>query len=238
MIGMFRKKPIIEYESIIEYPDQSIFSAKDFIPEWYKKIPRWKNNQTYTIGEGFNHTVKACVPFLEAFTTGYLIVLPYDIYIKNNNGAPYLVTPPAVSERNMPTWRDSVSHEKIVPTGCFPREYAWNYCISHTLPVGYSALATHPLNRHDLPFITLSGIVDGGLVMHAHGNFPFYIKQGFEGTIPKGTPIIQIIPFRQENWKSKKTLGLEKRGSIHNALSGTFVGGWYKKTFWTRKKYD
>jgi hypothetical protein len=99
-------------------------------------------------------------------------------------------------------------------------------------------LATHPLNRHDLPFITLTGIIDGGVVMQSRGNFPFYIKEGFEGIIPKGTPIIQLIPFRQENWKSKKRVGLIEEGKKHNFLASSVISDWYKKTFWIRKKYD
>jgi hypothetical protein len=235
---MFRKKTVIEYESLIDYPEQSLLPAKNFIPEWYRKIPPFKDNNVYEINKGFNSTVKLCVPFLETLTTGYMVSLPYDVYIKNNNGSPFLVTPTGVLEENAPRWRGSIAHEKIVPGGCFPYEYTWNCCISYTFPVGYSALITHPLNRHDLPFVTLSGIIDGGLVMSPNGNFPFYIKEGFEGIIPKGTPIAQIIPFRQENWKSKKTPGTVKRGQIHNASGLNVVSGWYKKTFWARKKYE
>jgi hypothetical protein len=235
---MFRKKPVIKYESSIDYTENNLLPTKNFIPDWYKKIPPFKDNTVYEIEKGFNNTVKQCVPFLETLTTGYIISLPYDVYIKNNNGAPFLATPSGVPEGDAPRWRNNVAHEKIVPSGCFPYEYTWNYCLSYSLPIGYSALATHPLNRHDLPFVTLSGIIDGGLVMSAHGNFPFYVKEGFEGTIPKGTPIVQIIPFRQEDWTSKKTLGLVKQGDIHDASGGILISGWYKKTFWTRKKYD
>lgn len=235
---MFRKKPVLEYESEERYTDNLILPAKNFVPDWYKKIPRWKNNTVYEVDKGFNSTVKLCMPFLDTLTTGYMISLPYDVYIKNNDGSPFLSTPGGVELSDMPKWRPEVSHEKIIPTGCFPYEYTWNYCISYTLPIGYSALATHPLNRHDLPFITLTGIIDGGLVMQSHGSFPFYIKQGFEGVIPKGTPIVQLIPFRQENWKSKKRIGLVQEGKKHNFFSSTVISDWYKKTFWIRKKYD
>ena len=238
MINMFRKKPVFEYESQENYTDNSILPAKKFVPDWYKKIPKWEDNTIYKMNRGFGRTVKLCVPFLDALTTGYMICLPYDVYIKNNDGAPFLSTPDGVESNDAPHWRPKVAHEKIVPTGCFPYEYTWNYCIAYTLPIGYSALATHPLNRHDLPFITLTGIIDGGVVMNSNGQFPFYIKQGFEGLIPKGTPIIQLIPFRQEDWKSKKRIGLIQEGRKHNFLASNVISGWYKKTFWTRKKYD
>jgi hypothetical protein len=235
---MFKKKPIIEYEPLADYGDHSILPAKKFIPDWYKKIPPFKDDLVYKMDVGFLKTVKLCIPFLDAFSSGYMITLPYDIYIKNNDGAPYLTTPYAVSEKNIPKWRSKVAHEQTVPPGCFPYEYTWNSCISYTLPKGYSALVTHPFNRYDLPFTTLTGIIDGGFSVYSHGSFPFYIKDGFEGIIPKGTPIIQILPFRQEKWKSKKTLGLVKEGEKHNNSSGNVISGWYKKTFWKRKNYE
>jgi hypothetical protein len=89
-----------------------------------------------------------------------------------------------------------------------------------------------------LPFTTLSGIVDGGLVMNPIGNLPFYIQEGFEGVIPQGTPIAQVIPFPQKNWTSKKTKGLVKKSLEHNNKGLSLFEGWYKKNFWTRKKYD
>lgn len=238
MIGMFRKKPTLKYESAINFTDNSILPARNFIPEWYKKIPKFKDDVIFNENKLFGHTVKLCVPFLDSLTVGYMISLPYDIYVKNNNGAPFITWPVGISNQEAPALRPEIAHEKIIPIGCSPCEFTWNYCISYTLPKGYSALITHPLNRHDLPFITLSGIIDGGLVMSAHGNLPFYIKNGFEGIINKGTPIAQIIPFRQENWKSTNASGLVKEGQKHNRASTSLILGWYKKTFWIRKKYD
>jgi len=232
---MFKKKPVLKYESAIETYPNIITPAKNHIPEWYKEIPRWKNNQMFTVENGFGITVKHCMPFLDSLTSGYMVVLPNDIYVKNNNGSPY------VSWNNMEfplKWRDEISDSKLVPAGHYPREYLWQTGTSNTIPLGYSMLFTHPLNRYDLPFTTLSGIIDGGLVMHPTGQIPFYIKEGFEGIIPQGTPYAQIIPFRQENWSSEVSNGLNKKGKEHHLLAGALISGWYKKTFWTRKKYE
>jgi len=234
MIDMFRKKPVLQYESAIEsYPD-IITPAKAHVPEWYKKIPKWENNEIFTIEGGFQETIKHCMPFLDCLTTGYMIVLSHDIYVKNNNGLPYLSWKKAEFP---PTWRKEVSDLNLVPVGHSSLEYLWHPSVSNVVPLGYSALYTHPLNRYDLPFTTLSGIIDGGLVTDSTGNIPFYIKKDFEGLIPQGTPIIQIIPFLQQNWISKKISGLVKKGQINNKSSSSVLSGWYKKTFWTRKNY-
>ena len=189
----------------------------------------------FEVGKGFNITVKHCMPFLESFTAGYMIVLPHDLYVKNNNGVPYLSW--NISEFH-PRWREEAANPNLVPFGHHPLEYVWQTGVANTVPVGYSMLFTHPLNRHDLPFTTLSGIMDGGFVMSPTGNIPFYIKKGFEGIIPQGTPIIQIIPFRQENWLLKISKGLVKKSIQHGDEINLVISGWYKKTFWTRKKYD
>ncbi len=237
MISMFRKKPILKYESSLESYPNTMTPAKKHIPEWYKKIPMWKDDEFFNLERGVSPTVKLCIPFLDALTLGYMITLPYDIYVKDYNGEPLIAWPPAVND-NPPRVRDFVADEKIIPFEHFPKEFTWNYCLSYLLPIGYSAIITHPLNRNDLPFTTLTGVIDGGLVMSPHGNLPFYIKKNFEGIIKQGTPIAQVIPFRQENWISNKTNGLVKIGYLNDKYTTSVFKGWYKKTFWTRKQYD
>ena len=238
IIDMFRKKLVLQYESAVEVYPNIITPAKNHVPEWYKKIPKFKDNTIFEIDRGFAPTIKLCAPFLDSLTSGYVISLPYDLYVKNNNGAPYLTWPEAVTDKIAPKWRKQTSHEKIVPSGCYSFEYTWNPCVAFVFPKGYSFLITHPLNRHDLPFITLSGIIDGGFAVNAHGNFPFYIKENFEGIINKGTPIMQIIPFRQEKWKSKKIKGLVELSILNQKKSTSVIYGWYKKMFWIKKEYD
>lgn len=232
---MFRKKAILKYESAIDVYPNIITPAKNHIPEWYKQVPRWKNNEIFEFGKGFNITIKHCMPFLDSLTSGYMIVLPNDLYVKNNNGSPFITWNNADFP---PKSRNEVADLNLVPTGHHPTEFTWQTGVANSIPLGYSMLLTHPINRYDLPFTTLTGIVDGGLVMTPTGSIPFYIKDGFEGIIPQGTPIAQLIPFRQENWSSKITKGLTKIAKQHDKKTNSLISGWYKKTFWTRKKYD
>ena len=235
MVDMFRKKPVLQYESAVDVYPNIITPAKNHVPEWYKKIPKWKNNEMFEVGKGFNITVKHCMPFLDSLTAGYMIVLSHDVYVKNNDGIPYLTWK---RTKFPPSWRSDVADSTIVPFNHYPLEYLWHSGVASTIPLGYSMLFTHPLNRHDLPFTTLSGIIDGGLALQPTGNIPFYIKKDFEGLIPQGTPIVQIIPFLQQDWTSKKVNKLLKKSQQHDDESFSVIFGWYKKTFWTRKKYD
>jgi hypothetical protein len=235
MIDMFRKKPVLQYESAIKSYPNIITLAKNHIPEWYKQIPRWKNDEIFEFEKGFNITIKHCMPFLDSLTTGYMIVLPNDLYVKDNNGSPFITWKGAEFP---PKSRNDVADSSLVPTGHYPLEFTWQTGVANTIPLGYSMLLTHPINRHDLPFTTLTGIVDGGLVMNPTGSIPFYIKNGFEGIIPQGTPIAQLIPFRQENWSSKIKKGLIDIAEQHHSKTDSLIYGWYKKIFWVRKKYD
>jgi hypothetical protein len=235
MIDMFRKKPVLQYESAVEAYPNIITPAKNHVPEWYKKIPKWKNNEIFTLGEGFNLSLKHCVPFLESLTTGYMVVLPYDLYVKDNEGVPFLTWN---NVKNPPQWRETLANINLVPVGHYPMEYTWKLNCSFVVPKNYSMMMCHPINRFDLPFTTITGIIEGGFVTQSFGNIPFYIKKGFEGIIPQGTPIIQIIPFCQEKWLSKTKKGLVDQGELNNNKTMSVISGWYKKTFWTRKTYD
>ena len=94
-------------------------------------------------------------------------------------------------------------------------------------------------NNYDYPKMDVYWVfVYFMLLLYIVSKIPFYIKKDFEGIIPKGTPILQIIPFFQQNWLSKKTKGLVKKGNEHNEMGMSLISGWYKKTFWTRKKYE
>jgi hypothetical protein len=70
-------------------------------------------------------------------------------------------------------------------------------------PPGYSLLFTHPINRSDLPFTTLSGLVDCDTFHHSPIHFPArWHDANFNGTLPKGTPVAQCIPVKREIWNA------------------------------------
>ena len=64
------------------------------------------------------------------------------------------------------------------------------------------------------------------------------MKEDFEGVIPAGTPIIQIIPFKRENWNSENKDGLAKIANKSRQNSLVRISGWYKNNIWTRKVYE
>jgi hypothetical protein len=69
------------------------------------------------------------------------------------------------------------------------------------------------------------------------GNLPFFMKEGFTGMIPAGTPIAQLIPIKRASWK----FIMNDEGIRYlDDLQGSTVrspGKSYKKLFWQRKDY-
>ena len=202
--------------------------AKNFIPDWWKEEELSVNNQNDLFD---NLSFKACVPFLDSLTSGYMVYTSQDILVKIENEKPFMFwqtspTPVIVRERkeNLP-----------VPIGHDETHFAWNLHYGFEIPKGYSLLITHPLNRFDLPFTSVSGIVDDSVQWA--GRFTFWLKKDFQGVIPKGTPIAQIIPFKRDSWKSERADYLIEYAKIKAHEKSTIFSGYYKKFIHKKKSF-
>lgn len=230
---MFRKnKTSFEYESNLDYYPEIIKKSSLNVPDWYKNTPRWAGNRM--IGAASNQTFKQCSPFLDSLTIGYQLVLPVDLFIEKQGVAPYISWKPSFTfvQTRSPEFNSTLP----IPHGYSDTHFVWRLTGSFKVNKGYSFLFTHPLNRMDLPFYTLSGVVDGNYAMGADGNIPFFLKNDFEGVIPQGTPIAQIIPFKNEKWNLLNKKGLAKEG-ILNSKKSHAVLNWYKNNIWNKKEW-
>jgi hypothetical protein len=97
-----------------------------------------------------------------------------------------------------------------------------------------------PMNRFDLPFLNTTGIVDSDKV-HLLGSFPFFIVDGWEGLIQAGTPYLQVLPFKREDWEHR--IDTLNQHEMYNQMvnNSKFYrqpdGGVYKSKVWSRRKY-
>jgi hypothetical protein len=230
-----KKNKILKYwNNDDSYP--KLTPSKNHIPEWYKNTKdvnkSLKNIKTLPLDSSF----KGCSPFLDALSSGYSICLPVDIAVQQTDGGPSI------------TWSGSdvqylalrqLEQNSLLPTpnGFSKNHFVWLTQISIKIPKGYSALYTHPLNRYDLPFLTLSGVVDGEFVMPP-GNVPVFFSNTFEGLIPAGTPIMQILLFKQDSWQSKEDKTIYNEAIKNLKLSNNTAVGWYKKNIWKKKSYE
>ncbi len=85
-------------------------------------------------------------------------------------------------------------------------------------PEGYSVLFTHPLNRFDLPFTTITGLVDCDRYRDNWVHFPAHWHDiNFSGVVPKGTPIAQVVPVRRETWSAEVApLNADETQRVHD----------------------
>lgn len=211
--------------------------AKRYIPDWYKKSERYvggKPQITRPDGAG-RSAIKACVPFMDAYLNGYVIELWQDIEVvqKETGTEIFWNTSPFVL-----TERSNIQAPLLpVPPEYSPKQFIWNLPFAQKTPPGYSVLVTHPLNRWDLPFTTFSAIIDTDSGMHP-GNMPVLFKNNFEGIIPQGTPIAQVIPIKRESWEAVENQELLKKPQIASeTFARRVISGWYRDNFWKKKDF-
>jgi hypothetical protein len=232
----------IKFNPVSKFVETSIISpkpARNYIPEWYKETPAFRDGKL--VDGAVDKTIKMCSPFADAFGFGYIQETWQDIKITLEKIDQYATefsfefkeTP------NIMNTRGKMKNSFSIPDGFHDMELVWHPVWVPELPEGYSALITHPLNRVDLPFYTLSGVIEHDTYTSAleGSNLPFLIKKDFSGTIPKGTPMYQIIPFKRDDWESKIKEYDENAQFESNKKIRSYPFGGYKKLNWKKKNF-
>ncbi|MBS0528301.1 MAG: hypothetical protein JSS22_02765, partial [Proteobacteria bacterium] len=101
-------------------------------------------------------------------------------------------------------------------------------------PEGYSVLFTHPLNRFDLPFTALTGLVDCDRYVDNWIHFPaHWHDMNFSGVLPKGTPVAQCFAVKREDWSLKTEAFTADDAQRVRALVADIVRepGFYRRKF-------
>lgn len=225
------QKNVLKY-GLFDTALPGIGNLKNKVPQWYKDGYRLIPGEKPFHNQG----MKLCMPFLDALTSGYCVELMQDLIVERNGSIVDLSWPEHAFKiiEKRPT---RINPTVPIPIGCDEEHYIWKLQTALELPKGYSAIFTHPMNRYDLPFITLSGIVDLDTAIGT-GNLPFFLKSDFEGLIPAGTPIVQIIPFKREDWFSEEDPEVFMRGEVNSRRSTSKLYGWYKKNSWNKKTFN
>ena len=217
--------------------------AAKSIPGWYKDMAVHMDGEkttglSKTTNVVSNLTLKGCSPFLDALTSGYMFELPFDIEFRRNEQGMINIRW-ATNVNYIGSHGPDQAPGLPGPVGGSESLLKWRPGWRIITPKGYSALFTHPLNRHDLPFRTFSGVVDTD--MYELGvEFPFQLLNTIEDDIfilKKGTPICQVIPFKRENWKSEEVPFDEKANQKNGFKLKSEIVRSYKKQFWQKKNY-
>jgi hypothetical protein len=207
--------------------------ASKVIPEWYKNTNSYIGNEKKPAGNSnTTATIKRCMPVFDALTSGYIIESPADVYVSFKDGNQWF------------EWSDFglISFHIIEQAPDHPAKNGfvypkWTNPWGITTPKGYSTLFVQPFHRESV-FTIMPGIVDTDQYT-APVNFPFTINDpAFEGLIPKGTPIAQVIPFKRESWTMQ--LGTKEdllhQEKVSKMLQSKFFDR-YKSMYWSKKEY-
>jgi hypothetical protein len=226
--------------------------AKLNIPEWFKKL-----NHEYE-----NMTVKGCMPFLDGLTSGYILKIPQDFKIRHNvdnKDEKGNEIKDSFQTFGLHAWQNFIHSKSLNFNSGFdthptkqlegsplidknkklPFYKILNPWIIKT-PKGYSCLFVPPLNNSDDRFSIIPAIVDTDTFVNEI-NFPIVINGDkypvLETVVKRGTPYVQIIPFKRESWKM--TVKPKKQKDLQNTtlFYSLDLMGRYKDNFWKKKSW-
>jgi hypothetical protein len=228
------KKKAITFSNSSEFP--VVFEpqpAINALPEWYKRINSYINKEKKPAHNGTTTaTVKKCLPVFDAITAGYILFTSVDIFVHQDNGVTNYSWPnkPALSFHNPIQTEGHPRHDSERRTA------RWDNPWIITTPKGYSTLFVQPMHRES-PIQTLEAVVDTDTYYHPV-KIPFtLVDPNWEGLIPAGTPIVQVIPFKRDAFKMEITKVDEKKAKeIQYKISYQFFDK-YKRGFWNKKEY-
>ena len=194
----FRCPP--ELEAILPRPLPAVLG----LPDWFKALPQKAFNPVL---QDDQFTVKKCPPFIDAMTSGFLLPLAADLKVENGEFSWDRDVPSGELNcygRSPIDFHDGV---QVAGTPLFDDDQfiiKFNNYWTIELPAGYSLLVTHPINRHDLPFMTLTGLVDADRYVDNFIHFPARWRDpAFTGTLPAGTPVAQCLPIKRDRWMAQ-----------------------------------
>lgn len=226
----FRAKDRRAYE-VREHP----IPASAMIPDWWRDMPPTRNGQKLTLNPFPNFTAKKCFPLLDGITAGYIVTLWADIFVQQVNGNPEVRW--TTDEAVLDAWHWEQSSTFEIPDGYSRTVFKYMHGWTIETPKGTSCLITHPFGYQNLPFKTLTGVVDTD-ELKTWANSPFIIKKGFEGIIEKGTLMFQVIPYKRDNWKSKIDYLPEEENNIRHEKLHTRIVSSYGRFLRSKKKYE
>jgi len=218
---------IIEFQGDGSQPFPRPMPASQNVPTWLKQMPA--EVPSADGGPSIN-TVKKCTPFLEALTGGYLIPLVADATFEMEATNLRILCDLPIIEAHHP----EQLHQ--TPAAGMPIVKFRSTWIIKT-PPGYSCLFVQPLNRFDLPFQILSGVVEtDSYYREVHFPSLCLLRPGQSVTVKKGTPIAQLYPIKRESWRSVYSKTEVDRRNIEEDEFHRDMH-YYRTANWRRKDY-
>jgi hypothetical protein len=239
-------KQIIKFEARDEYGwdvAERPYPATQAVPDWWKAMTPYSKSEDNPKGTKLivrdrvsNAGPKKCVPMLDAITSGYIIPLWADVQIKNDGPNKFITwrtTEPVFQEHG-----HQAREEVEVPVGFNSQVFKFMNKWRIITPKGYSCLITQPFGYRQTGVQAIPAVIDTD-----RSNLeilpPVWFTNDFEGILEKGTPMVQVIPFKRSDWKAEYSY--LKNGEYQKLEDKNFGGtivNHYMKKIWSKKTYS
>ncbi|MEO1089767.1 MAG: hypothetical protein AAFX81_03990 [Pseudomonadota bacterium] len=212
--------------------------ARAMLPDWLRAMP--PTAQSDLLGRDIR-TVKQCPPFLDVMSFGWLIRLAADVRVERGSFAWDWDLPPSALEEapRAPMGLHLSAQTTGAPfhaEGSAVVKFMNPWTIE--TPPGQALLVVHPLNRPDLPFRTLAGVVDADGFSHGLVHFPaLWTAADFAGVLAAGTPVAQVLAVPRDQSGLLATLDGEDAAAFRRTtatISAAPAG--YRKAFRARDR--
>ena len=207
--------------------------AKKCIPEWYKKLDKTVIPIHPDPNLGVNQllSLKACPPIQDYICTGYILPTLCDMLFTKtgsmiDEGPEYVV-----NDKLSAIFKTIDYHSPLQVKGAsFETKTTYKFNAPWTIktPKGYSCLFIRPFFSDTKGIEMIPAVVDTDVYHQI--NFPFFLNRKEESfTLPKDTPIVQVIPFKREAWKMYNEEEKEESFAKKVAINLTVFNNLYRK---------
>ena len=216
-------------------------AARSVLPDWLRAM---KPRVASVVHQRSIRTLKQCPPFVDAMSHGFMILLPCDITVSDGRFSWDWPLPP-LTLANHP--RAPLSFHVAEQLQGSPLARAGRVAIKFNsfwtieLDAGWSLMVTHPINRDELPFRLITGMVDADRFNDVGINFPaVWTDPAFAGTLPRGLPIAQCHPVPRETATlSCEPMSAERLQSYETLAARIMSGpGTYRKGYRGKRRSE
>ena len=201
--------------------------ANKVIPEWYRDLDMWKANQH---GGNSLPTIKHCMPVQDMLTSGYIIFNTYETVIspfKSGSHTDYNV------QCHSHNYVSGHQFEQcpVKTNGKIQHYFKIKQPWTVKTPPGYSCLFVQPFYHFENRYTLMPSIVD----TDSHDlpvEIPGWANTAEQFSIESGKALMQIIPFKRDDW----TMSIEHTEPKRSLINFILTGG-YRKIFHKKKTF-
>ena len=206
-------KQFIEFKTDVKGLEEiaPVKPSNFFLPKWFKGMsdsieqpalhekgkPNYFGKKGDIAKKHTSGTVKRCPAIVDLITEGFIIPMWCDFLVQRD------METLEWDNRNFPYGIEFHSKEQIkgwdLKKTDFPEGVKFANPWRIKTPPGYSVMFMTPTYQFEKRFTVLPGIVETD--SYHHVNFPSVWHTTKDAKIERGTPFIQVIPFKRDDWE-------------------------------------